>query len=144
MLDPSTALRTGPSIELRTGLDESLLPGILQEIAGLIGLPATLQLVRYYGGVRLYVPKRFDPDHVLVKVVGHAAAAKLVENFGGEDHFDIPLARAAVLAVRNASIRVEYCELSQRQLALKYSLTERQVRNILTGVEEDDGQTDLF
>jgi hypothetical protein len=30
--------------------DESLLPCILQEITGLIGLPATLNLVKHYGG----------------------------------------------------------------------------------------------
>ncbi|SDH26540.1 hypothetical protein [Nitrosomonas sp. Nm132] len=36
--------------------DESLLPCILQEIAELIGLPATLKLAQHYGGVRLYVP----------------------------------------------------------------------------------------
>lgn len=141
---PSATLRTGPSTVLRTGLDESLLPGVLQEIAGLIGLPATLRLMQNYSGVRLYVPARFDPDHPLVKIVGHAAALKLVENFGGEEHFDIPKARAAVIAVRNASIRAEYCELSQRQLALKYNLVERQVRNILAGVEADDGQDNLF
>ncbi|WP_052494015.1 Mor transcription activator family protein [Nitrosospira sp. NpAV] len=125
-------------------IDESLLPGILRDIAGLIGLPGTLTLVQHYGGVRLYIPKRFDPDHVLVKILGAAAVVKLIEHFGGEDHFDIPKALIASVAVRNAKIKVEYGELSQRQLALKYDLTERQVRNILAGVEEDDGQVALF
>ncbi len=125
-------------------LNESLLPGVLRDIASLIGLPGTLELLKHYGGVRLYVPKRFDPDHALVKVLGHAAVVKLIEHFGGEDHFDIPKAQAAANALRNAGIRAEYAELSQRQLALRYDLTERQVRNILAGVEEDDGQGDLF
>lgn len=125
-------------------LDESLLPGILRDIARLIGLPGTLQLVKHYGGVRLYVPKRFDPDHVLVKVLGQPAVIKLIEHFGGEAHFDIPKALVAANAVRNAGIRGEYAELSQSQLARKYNLTERQVRNILSGAEDDDPQADLF
>jgi len=112
-------------------VDESLLPGILQEIAELIGLPATLKLVSHYGGVRLYVPKRLSADHILVTIVGEAAALKLVEQFGGLDHFDIPKAQAISVALRNRKIREEYPSLSQRKLALKYGLTERQVRKIL-------------
>ncbi|SOD42310.1 Mor transcription activator family protein [Nitrosovibrio sp. Nv4] len=125
-------------------LDESLLPGILRDIARLIGLPGTLQLVKHYGGVRLYVPKRFDPDHVLVKVIGPVAVIILIKHFGGEAHFDIPRALAAANAVRNAAIRAEYAELSQRRLAQKYNLTERQVRNILAGDEPDEMQEKLF
>lgn len=121
-----------------------LLPGILRELVDLIGLTATQQLVERYGGVRLYVPKQFDPDHALVKLIGPAATAKLVGAFGGQDHFDIPKALSATIAVRNAHIRAESKEFSQRALALKYNLTERQIRNILTGTEEDDGQGDLF
>lgn len=111
--------------------DESLLPGILQEIAELIGLPATLKLVSHYGGVRLYVPKRLPADHILITIVGEAAALSLVERFGGLDHFDIPKAQAISVALRNRKIREEYPSLSQRKLALKYGLTERQVRKIL-------------
>lgn len=121
-----------------------LLPGILRELVDLIGLAATQKLVERYGGVRLYVPKQFDPEHALVKLIGHTAAAKLVTAFGGQDHFDIPKALSATIAVRNARIKAEYGELSQRTLALKYDLTERQIRNILAGVAEDDGQSDLF
>lgn len=127
-----------------TELDESLLPGILRDIAALIGLPGMLALVEHYGGVRLYVPVRFDPDHALVKVLGHGAAAKLIEQYGGLDHFDVPRAVRAIDAVRNAAIRAEYGELSQGQLARRYRLTERQIRNILAGAEQDDGQADLF
>jgi hypothetical protein len=111
--------------------DESLLPGILREIAELIGLPATLNLVKHYGGVRLYVPRSMPDDHVLVSIVGHAEALKLAESFGGLPHFDIPKAQAVSIALRNSKIREEYPASSHRKLALKYGLTERQVRKIL-------------
>lgn len=126
-------------------LETRHLPGILQDIADLIGLPATLKLVEHYGGGRLYVPKRFDPDHPLVKIVGHANAARLVEAYGGEEHFDIPRNLASVLAARNARIRDDRAGgMSHRQLALHYQLTERQIRNVLVDEPEDDRQAGLF
>ncbi|AKH36878.1 MULTISPECIES: Mor transcription activator family protein [Nitrosomonas] len=126
-------------------VDESLLPSILQEIAELIGLPATLQLVQHYGGVRLYVPKRLSEDHILITIVGEIAALKLVERFGGLDHFDIPKAQTISLALRNAKIREEKSTSSVRQLALKYHLTERQVRKILAiEHQEESRQMGLF
>lgn len=126
-------------------VNESLLPGILQEMADLIGLPATLKLAQHYGGVRLYVPKTLPEDHVLIDIVGEAAARKLVEQYGGLVHFDIPKAQAVSVALRNSKIRAEWPALSQRQLALKYHLTERQVRKILAMEQQDESrQMGLF
>ncbi|AKH37279.1 MULTISPECIES: Mor transcription activator family protein [Nitrosomonas] len=119
-------------------VDESLLPGILQEITALIGLPATLKLTQKYGGVRLYVPKHLPEDHVLADLIGLEAARKLAEHYGGLVHFDIPKADAIRIALRNSKIRAEWPTLSQRQLALKYSLTERQVRKILAIEQQDE------
>ena len=123
-----------------------LLPGILRELVDLphFGWAATQKLVQRYGGVRLYVPKDIRPDHPLVELLGWEAAAALSAAFGGQDHFDIPMARAAIIAARNAQILADNGTLSQRTQALKYGLTERQIRNILSGVPEDDGQADLF
>jgi hypothetical protein len=127
-------------------VDESLLPGILQEIAGIIGIPATLKLVSHYGGVRLYVPKHLPEEHVLIDIVGIDAALKLSEHYGGLVHFDIPKAQAVSIALRNSKIREEYPASSHRKLALKYGLTERQVRKILSGQAENERseQMNLF
>lgn len=70
-------------------IESRYLPPILRDITELIGLPATLALVRHAGGTRLYVPVRFDPDHPLVKVLGHAAAVALIERHRGE-YIDLP------------------------------------------------------
>lgn len=125
-------------------IETRYLPGVLKEVAALIGLPATLNLVRAYGGTRIYVPTRFDPDHPIVKLVGHEAAAKLIQTYGGWEHFDLPKADIAVKAARDNQIRRDRgLGATQAQLAVRYSLTERQIRNIC-GPEEDDRQSGLF
>lgn len=124
-------------------IDVDDLPGILQDLVELIGLPAALILVEHYGGVRLYVPVKYDPEHVLVKHIGHQAALKLIEMYGG-DCFDIPKAEKAMRAVRDRKIREQYRVKSQRQLAIEHGLTDRQIRNIVAGIEEGDLQESLF
>ncbi|WP_293766365.1 Mor transcription activator family protein [uncultured Aquitalea sp.] len=127
-----------------SAIEERYLPTVLQEIANLIGLPATLVLVRTYGGRRMYVPKRFDPDHPIVKLLGHEAAAKLIEVYGGLEHFDLPKGEVAIKAARDRQIRLERAGGSTyATLALRFALTERQIRNIC-GPELDDRQADLF
>jgi len=124
-------------------IDESLLPAILQEIAGLIGLPATLKLAQHYGGVRLYVPKKLSSDHVLASVVGYDAAVRLAEHFGGLPHFDIPKAQAVSIALRNSKIRESWqANMSVRQIALKYGLTERYIRRVLAASEQQNEPSD--
>lgn len=119
----------------------SLLPGVLREIEPLIGMAATLRLVEAYGGVRLYVPRQMHARHPLARLLGLDAAQRLAEMFGGEEHFDIPRAVAIARQVRNRQLRSERNEKSQRELALQYGLTERQVRNILG--DQDDAQQEL-
>lgn len=124
-------------------IDQSLLPGILLEISELIGIAATLKLVAKYGGVRLYVPKTLRPDHDLVAIINRELAETMIDRFGGEV-LEIPKALLANVSLRNVTIKQEYVILSQRQLALKYKLTERQIRNIVAGNGSDDNQMGLF
>ena len=125
-------------------LELRYLPPILREMAGLIGLAPTLKIVHAYGGTRLYVPKRYDPEHPLSKLIGHALAVKFFEAFGGLEHFDIPKGEIAVKAARDRQIRAERTEgATHAALAIRYNLTERQIRNIL-GPEETTRQIDLF
>lgn len=131
-----------------TEINTDLLEPILQDIVELIGLPHTMRLVETYGGVRLYVPKQsLEDDHDLVRLIGREAAEKLQTIYGGESHFDIPKAERALRAVRDAEIRAARTartgRMSVRELALKYGLTERNIRYIL-GEMEDDRQVGLF
>lgn len=126
-------------------IEARYLPGVLQDIAGMIGLPGTLKLVEKYGGTRLYVPQKLDAEHDLSRLIGLDHATMLAETYGGEDHFDIPRAVAATRAVRDAHIRADRADgITHSQLALRYGLTERQIRNILGNEPEDDRQVGLF
>jgi Mor family transcriptional regulator len=128
-------------------IEARYLPGVLKDIAALIGLPGTLRLVEAYGGVRLYVPKRIDAEHALAQLLGVESATQLAEVYGGELHFDIPRAVVATRAARDKSIRAERAAgSSHRALALQYRLSERQIRNVLGDTPEtaDDRQVGLF
>lgn len=126
-------------------IDQTLLPCSLQEMEQLIGTRATLLLVENYGGVRFYVPQKIRAEHDLAKLIGIEAAEKLAREYGGSTH-EIPRALLASIDRRNIEIKNEYKSLSQRQLALKYKLTERQIRNIVTGCGNgaDENQMGLF
>lgn len=125
-------------------INVDLLPSILQDLAALIGLPLTMRLVEQYGGVRLYIPKGdVADDHELVKLIGREATDKLRSMYGGEPHFDIPLALASVRAVRDADIRAKREHTSERALAREYRTTERNIRMICSKVK-DDRQVSLF
>lgn len=133
-----------PSTLPRTGINVDLLPGILQDMVALIGLPLTMRLVEHRGGRRLYVPKGdMDHDHDLVRLIGRPAAEKLQSEYAGELHFEIPLALAAMRAVRNADIRARRETMSVSQLAGEYRTTERSIRKICNEIE-DDRQGGLF
>jgi Mor family transcriptional regulator len=125
-------------------INTDLLPYILQDLADQIGLPLTMRLVAHYGGIRLYIPKgEVADDHELVKLLGREATAKLQAYYGGEPHFDIPLAMRSVRAVRNAEIKQKRLNTSVSRLARDYHTTERNIRKIC-GEMEDDRQVGLF
>ncbi len=126
-------------------IDTDLLPPILQDIVGQIGLSKTMALVQARGGVRLYVPKLdLDDDHYLVTLLGREAAEKLQQMFGGDEHFDLPKAERAIRAVRDSEIRRRRVRgESVRCLALEYGLTERQIYLICDELV-DDRQVGLF
>lgn len=126
-------------------IDIEDLPAQAREIADLVGLGATTALVASYGGVRLYVPKTIVPDHPLVHLIGSAAAQQLAQRYGG-DHLELPRCADALRRVRNRALVHDAKQMSQRDLALKYRLTERAVRLIWrdAGLPADDRQASLF
>lgn len=136
-----------PGLVDAVSLDETyadLLPPTLQDLVELIGLHLTMRLVEKHGGTRLFVPKLgVKDDHPLAKLLGPQAARKLVDAYGGQEHFDIPLAMRALKAVRNAQIRAQRPHISASRLAREYRTTERNIR-LICGEVEDDRQVGLF
>ncbi|MDP2144412.1 MAG: Mor transcription activator family protein [Gallionella sp.] len=105
-------------------------PGVFQEIAQLIGDEAAAKLVAQYGGVRLYIPSMPKLEHAIHQLLGDEIAQQLCGEFGG---LSVEIPRACILQIvqRNKLILADRAEgMTQRQLALKYHLTERTIRKI--------------
>ncbi len=127
-------------------IDIDDLPATLREMAALIGLVATLTLVRHFGGTRLYVPKAAAPEHIIARLIGFEAMVRLCTHYGAQfQGLDIPRALDATIAVRNREIRRQAAlGKSHRELAREFHLTERWVREILGEAPLPSGQADLF
>ncbi len=124
------AITRSPEV-LRVEADD--LPASLTDIADLIGLPATLDLVETWGGVQMYfpLPRSLSDVHPLVQVLGGERAARLCERYGGDD-FRIPRALDALRRARDRLIHHEHAQgASARTLALRYRLSERRLWEIL-------------
>jgi Mor family transcriptional regulator len=126
-------------------LSIELLPKVLQEFVRLIGLHATMLLVERFGGLRIYVPLNPTADHHFAQLIGLENLQKLSQVYGREDHFELPKAERALIALRNAKIKADYGPKSIRQIAAEHRLTERHVVRILgTEADKNDGQPGLF
>lgn len=106
-------------------------PGQFHELREMIGEEKTAILVQYIGGVRLYIPSSLHTDHALAIWLGEDVAKKVCAEFGGLS-VEIPRLEALRRADRNAQIISDMAAgLSQRNAALKYRMTERNIRNIV-------------
>ena len=108
------------------------LPESLRDIAGVIGLSATVELAFRYGGVRLYIPlpKSINEDHPIAQTIGLDAAQKLAA-LAGPQRLVIPRALKVLVKLRNEIIYRDSASLPVPAIARKHNLTERRVRSIL-------------
>lgn len=72
-----------------------ILPESLSMVVKAIGFSATLSLVHFYAGTRIYVPRQdnLGDEHPLVNLLGRPLAEKLANAIGGE-YLEVPMARA--------------------------------------------------
>lgn len=63
----------------------SNLPGLLGEIADLVGPEIALEIAHHRGGTRIDLPLRAQPDHWLTKLVGFDAADKICRGLATTD-----------------------------------------------------------
>ena len=114
-----------------TTLPKHLLPASLLRIADLCGDDIMWAVWEHFSGRHVYVPETVE-GHPLSTKLGHSGAARLAHAFGGEI-LEIPRAEAARRAVRDALIRRDRATGDELAvLAVRYQLTERQVRTILS------------
>lgn len=105
---------------------------ILEDLIETIGLPATIELTRVYGGRTLHVPMTLTQAHPLALAIGVQAAEALSRAFS-QVQIEVPAARAALLVQRNAAIVQAYLheEASIKGLAAEYCLSRKMIRKIL-------------
>ena len=114
-----------------------LLPPLLREFERMVGLHATMALVRRWGVLRVYfpTPERVTKHHPYAAVIGVDALLKLAKEYGGLPHFQLSKAERALQAVRNARIAAEYAtNKTAREIAAEYGLTEGQVVRIVASM----------
>lgn len=116
----------------------------LNELVELIGLPATLELIRAKGGTALRIPlgmtlRGQEQREKLVQIVGREQATRLIGRYGGTTLY-IPSCRQAFVDTRDENINRERDELARKGLteralvavlALRHGLTDRQIWRIL-------------
>ncbi|MBB4287778.1 hypothetical protein [Roseospira goensis] len=118
------------------------LPRAYLDLVEDIGEAAAARLVAVRGGVDVYVPARFDPDHALVRALGEAHARALIAAR--------PRERIAVPSCRQAHRRAMIRRLYDSgetlgSIALALGLNQRHVRRLLAAMgRADPHQLDLF
>lgn len=114
------------------GLQNDELPRLLREIAEVVGLPATIQLVARYGGTTIVVPSTTQNNNQLAQMLGPDAAAKLVRRYAGTKLY--------ISKTNHAPRKARDIEIYQRhkhglavvsQLAREYGLSDRMVWRII-------------
>lgn len=111
------------------------LPESLTEVAEVIGLSGTIELIKAYGGTRVFIPKNMKTQHKLANLLGLEQARRLSHYFGGES---LSIARAAsgIRMERNKTIVHRYdAGEGVGSLAMAFQLTERQIYTILSRTE---------
>ena len=100
-------------------------------------------LLRHFGGMRLYIPIAWSPDHFL-NAMGDAHARRMIDQFAGE-RIDVPRHRAAGPR-RTRLIRRLHAEgHSKNHIAREADCTARWVSKVTGGGPDDGGnQGNLF
>jgi len=113
-------------------IDHRALPELLRELIDCIGEAAAFRLIEWRGGAYLSVPKRVDPQHPLVELIGPAQFVALVERFSGETLM-LPKNDAVMRQQRHQMIRhLRYHErLPVDAIALRVGYSMRRVFQIL-------------
>ena len=96
----------------------SQLPAKARELVDFLGLPATLLLVKEYGGQTFMIPKGQRALGVariaeLGEVIGTEAAQKLCHTYGGE-YLCVPACKRPLQALRDADMQARFDAMTSK------------------------------
>ena|GEM_PF-1022537 len=111
----------------------ALLPESLRDVVDLIGFAAAQLLIQHYGGTHIYIPhfSHATADHPIAKIIGQQHLQQMTKLWGG-DELHVPKAAALARLIRNKHIKEDAKKLSHTELAIKYDMSERAIRSILS------------
>lgn len=103
----------------------------IRDLAETVGVEIAAELVKHFGGTRMYVPANPKPHHGLVKLLAPEHVAALVSTYPGTE-IEVPMhlfdeakaRRILVMELRGKGY-------TQSQIARRAKCTDRQVRHIL-------------
>lgn len=115
-------------ISVEKSLD--LLPKRTAELVQVVGFTVAMDLVRYYGGTHLNIPKKARADHPMSELIGIEAWGKLCHYYGGT-MLEIDLC-AKVINHQKQQLILDGVNngKTNAQLAREFHTTERQIRRI--------------
>jgi hypothetical protein len=113
-----------------TGNEYYLLNKRMAGLVDLIGMDATLLLVKHYGGTHLNIPKKAKPDHNLVSLIGLSTFQALCLRYGSTK-LEIDLCITVLRQQQKQRILADVERgMTNAQVARKHNTTERQVKRI--------------
>ena len=102
-----------------------------QEVLNLIGEDAFTKLCMVFGGTRLHISNSQRSRQRLNVIVGEDSAEKIIFNHQGTA-LTLPMLSSLEIKRRHLEIIEDFKSgMSQRDIAIKYDLTDRQVRRII-------------
>ncbi|WP_297325654.1 Mor transcription activator family protein [Nitrosomonas sp.] len=102
------------------------------ELLNLIGEDAFTRLCTVFGGTRLHISNSVRSRQRLTVIVGEDNAEKIIFNYQGVA-LTLPMLSSLEIKKRHQSIIKDFENgMSQRDIAMKYDLTDRQVRRIIS------------
>ena len=119
-------------------MTQTTLTRTMQPIIDAIGFEAAQALVKTYGGTRVYLPMEPRGLDDLVLCVGLAHSRALVAAVGSGP-LEVPKCDGYLRARRNEAIEIlSEAGVPQAEIARRFNLTERTIRNVLRDAEADD------
>jgi len=115
------------------------LPGLLHDIAMVVGVEAALIISDEFGGNTIYLAKWQEGEKKqgviasqLINGIGADAARQVCQLYGGT-HLTIPSCKNLIRKMRNQGICAEVRRgVKQRDLVRKYGISDRQIRSIVS------------
>lgn len=103
-----------------------------QDVLNLLGDDAFTRLCMVFGGTRLYIADSERSRQRLTVIIGETLTEKMITQYKGQS-LNFPRLSTLEIEKRKQAIIADHQNgMSNRDLAMKYEMTERHIRNIVS------------